>query len=80
MTCAAPKATDSMEACFGIVLGKLDVDFGDFGAVRAGDISVLTAVVNTEGTIRSNLRLKPLSLMSTADLEYWLHNEWAGGP
>ena len=40
-----------MEACFGVVIGQLNCDFCDFGSVRAGDISILTATVNSEGTI-----------------------------
>ena len=55
MTCAAPACTDSMEACFGVVIGELNCDFCDFGSVRAGDISILTATVNSEGTPASSV-------------------------
>ena len=60
-----------MEACFGVVIGELNCDFCDFGSVRAGDISILTATVNSEGTIVTELKLKPLTSMTSDEQAYW---------
>ena len=39
MTCSAPTSLDSSAACFGIVEGSADYDFGKYGSVRTGDLS-----------------------------------------
>ena len=50
MTCSAPTSLDSSAACFGIVEGSADLDFGKYGSVRTGDLSILAADINTAGS------------------------------
>ena len=78
MTGSAPTSFDSSAACFGIVEGSADLDFGKYGSVRTGDLSILAADTNTAGTIQGDLRLPPLTMMSPSEREYWLDGPWAG--
>ena len=53
MTGSAPTSFDSSAACFGIVEGSADLDFGKYGSVRTGDLSILAAdITNTAGSPR----------------------------
>ena len=52
MTGSAPTSLDSSAACFGIVEGSADLDFGKCGSVRTGDLSILAADINTAGSPR----------------------------
>ena len=52
ITCTAPLNTSSTLACFGVMLGAEDCDFGKYGSLSNGDVSILAAEVTYQGTSR----------------------------